>query len=251
MKVKNYHAASDAATVRQNLDKWQIFQQVTETTYKTTGQNVQKVQAALLATATMTISTAGVISVGTSNTAIDIPQNGTLLVNGAYYTLTSATIAAGSTGATLGTVNPFPGVAVTAATSANVFLVTNQGLSCTAWVGTNTLDTVTIKAHGINIYDTFPQKFFNAYTSYHYGGPNINTPEDAGLCFIPFCLYPGTYQPLTDSIYKMNLIVVVIIKVMASQITTGDILKLRETLAMCYILSLNRNIQMATGKPSW
>jgi len=60
---------------------------------------------------------------------------------------------------------------------------------------TRTLDRVTIKAHGIPIYNDFPSQFFNAYIPYHYGGPNIRTPEDCGALMITFCLYPGTYQP--------------------------------------------------------
>lgn len=62
-------------------------------------------------------------------------------------------------------------------------------------VSTKTLDTITIKAHGIPIYNGFITKFYNAYLPYHYGGPNVATPQDSGALMIPFNLYPGTYQP--------------------------------------------------------
>ncbi len=58
-----------------------------------------------------------------------------------------------------------------------------------------TLDTITLKAHGVPIYNTFPTKFFNAYVPFHYGGPNITTPTDCGAMMVTFNLYPGTYQP--------------------------------------------------------
>jgi hypothetical protein len=54
---------------------------------------------------------------------------------------------------------------------------------------------VTIKAHGIPIYNNFPSGFFNAYIPYNYGGHNIRAPRDVGALLITFCLYPGTYQP--------------------------------------------------------
>lgn len=58
-----------------------------------------------------------------------------------------------------------------------------------------TIDTLTIKAHGIPIYNAFPSQFYNAYVPYHYGGPNVKVPEDCGALMVNFCLYPGTYQP--------------------------------------------------------
>ena len=54
---------------------------------------------------------------------------------------------------------------------------------------------VTIKAHGIPIYNNFPSGFFNSYIPYNYGGHNIRAPRDIGALLITFCLYPGTYQP--------------------------------------------------------
>ena len=62
-------------------------------------------------------------------------------------------------------------------------------------VPVETIDTLQLQAHGINIYNTFKAQFFRDYMSYTYGGTNITTPEDTGALMINFCLYPGTYQP--------------------------------------------------------
>lgn len=71
----------------------------------------------------------------------------------------------------------------------------NQSVDVHALVPSRTLTELSVRAHGINIYNAFPTEFYNSYTSYHYGGPNINTPADIGALLVPFCLYPGTYQP--------------------------------------------------------
>jgi hypothetical protein len=54
---------------------------------------------------------------------------------------------------------------------------------------------MTVKAHGIPIYNSFPAGFFNSYVPYNYGGHNVRTPKDCGAYMVTFCLYPGTYQP--------------------------------------------------------
>lgn len=55
--------------------------------------------------------------------------------------------------------------------------------------------TIGLRAHGIELYKPTETAFYNAYTSYTYGGQHINTPEDCGVLMIPFNLYPGSYQP--------------------------------------------------------
>lgn len=67
--------------------------------------------------------------------------------------------------------------------------------TCSANVEAETLDRVTISAHGISLYNDLPAGFFNYYTTYTFGGTNIKTPKDKGILMIPFNLYPGTYQP--------------------------------------------------------
>jgi hypothetical protein len=60
---------------------------------------------------------------------------------------------------------------------------------------TETVDTLQIQAHGINIFNAFKAQFFRDYITYTFGGANIITPEDPGAMMVNFCLYPGTYQP--------------------------------------------------------
>ena len=195
MKITDYFNASSATTKRTHLDKWHLFSSIADGTYATTGQMVQK--RALAITAGMTIT----VTVTTG--AVSWPGAGLWLETGAVgdiyeircnkFTVSSAPPAAGV--ATLTIFSPPPLATLTAIPAAECFRVVQQGLSMTTQVKTATLDTVSIVAHGIEIYKAFPAKFFNAYTTYHYGGPNINVPCDTGCLFVPFCLYPGTYQP--------------------------------------------------------
>jgi hypothetical protein len=45
------------------------------------------------------------------------------------------------------------------------------------------------------LFDDQYASFFHSYLTHHYGGPNLNTPDDESLHLISFALYPGTYQP--------------------------------------------------------
>lgn len=58
-----------------------------------------------------------------------------------------------------------------------------------------TIDSVTIQAHGVSIWDQIPSQMFNSYIPYTYGGHNIAVPDDTGALMITYDLYPGTYQP--------------------------------------------------------
>lgn len=57
------------------------------------------------------------------------------------------------------------------------------------------LDFISVESIGIELWRPTPEKFFNTYVPYNYGGFNICSPEDKGMYMIPFNLYPGTYQP--------------------------------------------------------
>lgn len=59
----------------------------------------------------------------------------------------------------------------------------------------NHVSTISVEAHGIQLYNNIPAQFFNSYIPYAYGGWNICTPTDPGLFMITFNLYPGSYQP--------------------------------------------------------
>jgi len=193
MKVKDYHASSVAATARQHLDKWHTFSSVSNTSFASQGQVVNKranLLAAVTGNFTVTVAT-GVVAFSAAVTAVPVAVGDLFSVNGIVFTA-SAPAAVGAAAITAYNTTAL-NVAATAITSA--YLLTPDTVNVTAQVASPTLDTLSVKAHGVNIYQSFPSKFFNAYTSYHYGGPNITAPTDTGACFIPFCLYPGTYQP--------------------------------------------------------
>lgn len=58
-----------------------------------------------------------------------------------------------------------------------------------------TVDTLSLTAHGITIYDNFQDIFFASYLPYHYGGPALRPSDDAGALFVNFALFPRSYQP--------------------------------------------------------
>ena len=207
MKIQNYYASSSAADKLQYMDRWQTFSSATDNTYLSTGQNVARYSSMVSTAGTVSITTGGSLTLPAGTWTQAIAVNDVLEVNGVRYAALSTAVAGSSTTIT---VNPAPATAVVTAASAACFKILSQGLECQTVSYAPTIDTLTIQAHGINIYNAFPNGFFNAYTSYHYGGPNINTPTDVGALFVPFCLYPGTYQPLTKRL------VVVMSKYMAS-----------------------------------
>lgn len=57
------------------------------------------------------------------------------------------------------------------------------------------IDELSVESTGIELWRITPEKFFNSYVPYTYGGFNIASPEDRGMYMIPFNLYPGSYQP--------------------------------------------------------
>jgi hypothetical protein len=198
MKLKAYHAATSAADKRRYLDRWHTFSQITDATYTTQGQQVM--QTSRLTTyqavpaATLGVALTGDLT-GTATLAQALVAGDTVRVGGALFVVvTGAAAAAAVTGVN---VSPAPNAALvdTVALASSSVKVALQGQSVTTMQQGATLDSITVKAHGISIYDNFPAAFFNCYTAYHYGGPNINVSSDKGLLFIPFSLYPGTYQP--------------------------------------------------------
>lgn len=197
MKVSAYFSGT-APQTNQFLSDWYRFSYVVDNVFTTQGQNVQQ-QAPLIARtvtgtpATTSIAlTTGVCTVTGGTLTQAVPAGSIVQVAGTYYAVTVA----GTAGGTTLTLSPAPAATLTSGNDSNSFLFQLiGGLQVSAKQLLNTMNSVSILAHGIKIYDNFDTKFFNAYTSYHYGGPNINTPQDSGLVFIPFCLYPGTYQP--------------------------------------------------------
>ena len=60
---------------------------------------------------------------------------------------------------------------------------------------TRTIDTLSVKAHGIVLYQAYPSTFYDSYIPWRYGGHSVRTPDDAGSNMITFNLYPCEYQP--------------------------------------------------------
>jgi len=59
----------------------------------------------------------------------------------------------------------------------------------------STIDTLSLTAHGIVIYEAMSDLMFNQYIPYTYGGCAVNTPEDTGVMMVNFSLFPGQKQP--------------------------------------------------------
>jgi hypothetical protein len=56
------------------------------------------------------------------------------------------------------------------------------------------IDRVSVKAHGINLYDEYPGAFLDSYMPHMYSKYQAS-PASMGIMMINFCLYPGAYQP--------------------------------------------------------
>jgi hypothetical protein len=73
--------------------------------------------------------------------------------------------------------------------------VNGVGTDYTLKTEANHITKLGLTLHSIPVYNDIPSQFFNSYTTLQYGGCSINTPTDPGLFFVPFALYPGSYQP--------------------------------------------------------
>jgi hypothetical protein len=197
IKMKD-HTSTTAATQSEHLDKWHTFSKVDKTSFANAAVVGSRVQT--LTQTTLAVAAGAVTGVGTAFT-LD-PSTGLVAVTLDLAELRIGDVLVAPTG------EEFTVTVVGTATNATVSdAVTGVGAvigwtirrsapaQCTVDVHSATMDVITIKAHGIPIYNEFPSAFYNAYVPLHYGGPNIQTPEDMGMMMINFCLYPGTYQP--------------------------------------------------------
>lgn len=188
MKVREYSSTTPALQAR-HLDKWHKFSQVTKTPFATTGFQGSRVLSLTESASISVDATGAVLGVGTLFTT-ELQVGDQLLANG--ISLGSVLVVTDDLNAQLSTAP----VAAIAVDPANVWTALRPSeLSATADVCSRTIDSITLKAHGIPIYNDFPAGFYNAYIPFRYGGPNIQTPEDCGALMINMCLYPGTYQP--------------------------------------------------------
>ncbi len=198
-KHRDYFLGATDALKHQHLQNWDRHHIVTDTPYNlTSGQQVLKKEALTVtsgATLGITATTGAVTGTGTPLANVAIASGDQIQIGNALYVANSA-VAAGAT--LVGLVllpPPLTTIANSADNATKAARVTYQGLEVQTKAVTTIFDTLSIQAHGIDLYKEMPAGFFNSYTTYHYGGPNVNAPEDAGSLFVPFCLYPGTYQP--------------------------------------------------------
>jgi hypothetical protein len=222
MKVKDYNS-TDVALRRQHLDKWHKFCKVDRVSRASQGWRGSKVQVVRTDLNVFGGSVTGEFNndgTGTSHLTLTSTATSTLAASLAVgdllqFTFSSVTldlqVAKVVDGAGTGTsvvtftsfvkdVNSSSVWGAVQIVAVNVSAVTQKravltDVSATVEKYTKTLDTLTIKAHGIPIYNNFPSQFYNAYVPYHYGGPNVRSPKDVGALMVNFCLYPGTYQP--------------------------------------------------------
>ena len=245
MKIKDYNS-SDVTLRRQHLDKWHTFTQITPTTRSTQGWRAGRVSvknaAYALPANSLTLSGGATSQVRlASTTAASAGANlfpgittgdiVTLTLNASNCTpdllgSSSATATLALTVArvqldiiaapgylefqqTVSDISALTGVTdivITTGTVVSVSGVASAEVTSTVNVPTKTLDTVTIKAHGIPIYNGFVSKFYNSYIPYHYGGPNVAVPKDTGALMIPFNLYINAIVLLTIKLvfYKLK-----------------------------------------------
>jgi len=203
MRVKDYTGTSSANRY-DHLDKWHTFSQVTNTSVAEDGWQAPRLRALTQSEApTLVMTPTGTVGAAVRDdvvtwtatvltTAFDdeLIVGDTVQVGDNSYRVTAITSATVLVTAVLED-------HTTAELTGPVLLGPSGNYAKTATVAkcARTLDTITIKAHGIPIYNNFPAAFYNAYIPFHYGGPNIQTPDDCGACMVTFNLYPGTYQP--------------------------------------------------------
>lgn len=71
----------------------------------------------------------------------------------------------------------------------------NQVIPDQYYIPVPTVNSLTLTAHGITLFDGFADMFYNQYVPFHYGGPAINTPDDPGALFVNMSLFPRSQQP--------------------------------------------------------
>jgi hypothetical protein len=218
MRVKDYSQGT-TAQIKQHLDKWHKFCSVTDTTRTAQGWKSKRATVetgVLIGSVLPLLTTSFTVAAPATNvpatlTAVGgIPNNlkpGSVLtwVNASTTATATATIASVSatglvftlaeTGNALTAWDADELVAGVVTTATTLTTLTTAEAAGTVSVCAPTLKNVSIKAHGIPIYNNFPDGFYNAYLPLNYGGHNVKTPEDIGALMITFCLYPGSYQP--------------------------------------------------------
>ena len=120
------------------------------------------------------VTASGVVSSGNTNTWRDWHR----LTRVIDATVSGATLAESATaGATVST------------------SIINKVIPDSYYLPVPTIDSLSLTAHGIVIFDGFQDTFYNQYMPFQYGGANLTTPEDPGAMFVNMALFPRSYQP--------------------------------------------------------
>lgn len=229
MRMADY-TATTGVNARANLDKWHTFSKVVSTERTDQGWAQKRVELALEGALTTDTLTAVLAADGVTITGLTVEStadsvasavvaaaaNEDLSLSLAPGDVLNVTVAGVAYALEVSSIQTWDGVAFQKVFFANdaASLLALDGLDIGALgtvvsvargvsaaksyhvaVCTPNMSKVTVKAHGIPIYNDFPAGFFNAYVPLNYGGHNIRTPKDCGALMVTFCLYPGTYQP--------------------------------------------------------
>lgn len=210
MKMEDYNSSNEA-TRRSYLDRWHRFCKVDHTSYAQTGFMSYRREVLGTGVETLNLETVGPApALGTVTASAPIFGAGVdryidvgdfIVINGTpyqvkeYVSTTVINVSQDVAGAVLPAVMgvPLPPANLVAAT--DYYKLTQEPISARVETCTKTIDSLSITAHGIPIYQDFPSMVFNSYFPYHYGGSAIKTPNDIGALMVNFALYPGTYQP--------------------------------------------------------
>lgn len=190
MRVSSYEAS------RPDNDKWHTFSKVTPTAYAAgkilSGDGLIPLTGTVFAAAVTAGAPAGSVVTITGGAAQTELAVGDVVSLGGYVGVVTVV-----TSNTSITVEPAVKVAFRITPGAAV----DTGSGCCkignpqyiAQVRARTVDSLTITAHGVPLYNNINTAFFSDYMPLHYS--NMTVGDEIGAMMINFCFYPGSYQP--------------------------------------------------------
>lgn len=179
----NTYASTSSGDVSWYQDRWHLMCQVVPTAYDD-GESLSAGSLARI-TGTAAVATTGVVTLGTATTT---PAIGDVLMVGGFMsvidTVDTTTQVTLTTAPQVAVANSDPGATAQIIRKAKVEVYLRDRM----------VDTLTVTAHGIPLYNNIRAPFYSDYLPLQYG-PNINGPSDIGAMFVNFSLFPGSYQP--------------------------------------------------------
>ncbi len=179
---------SPQETSQRFLDRWHKFSASTISAHEVYGVGGGSFVQLTGTSAQVGAIAAGVSAITGIGTAFSTQVSPGDIVNIAgHYGVVQATPAPTATTMTI-----FPG---TTAIAAQTIMEYCQRPVVEAESSVPTFTRISVKAHGIPLYNDFESLFYNSYQAWAFGSHNIRTPKDVGSLMVNFCLYPKTYQP--------------------------------------------------------